>query len=471
MSRVVVVGAGPIGLATAMLLAREGREVRVLEKDPQAPPATASEAWERWERGGVAQFRQLHFMHAKFRHLLDAEFPQVRDQIAASGGRRFSLIEVLPRSVTDRSPRQGDDRFETLTARRPLLEHAFARVAEETPGVTIERGVTVEGPITGAAVRRGIPHVTGVRTHGGAKIGADLVIDAMGRRSQLCDWVVAIGGRRPDEEATDAGFAYYTRHYRSRDGSVPEHRGPLGARIGTIGVGSILGDNNTWTLAIVPMASDRPFKALRHNEVWEGVARTIPHVAHWLDGEPLSDVMPMAGILDRYRRIVVDGQPVVTGLLPVGDAWACTNPGAGRGFSLGLAHAITLRDTLREHADDPARLGVEYDRVTEETLTPWYRDQVDGDNEFAAEVQATIDGRPPASSADDPAKQMEAAFITASRADADVARAWFDVYSCLALPAEVLARPGIREKVAAYVGVELPQLLGPSRAELLALVS
>jgi 2-polyprenyl-6-methoxyphenol hydroxylase-like FAD-dependent oxidoreductase len=475
MSRVVVVGAGPIGLATAMLLARDGHEVRVLENDPQAPPATAAEAWDRWERGGVAQFRQLHIMHAKFRHLLDAELPQVRDQIAASGGRRFNLIEILPRSVTDRSPRQGDDRFETLTGRRPLLEHAFARVAEETPGVTIERGVAVEGPLTGASVRRGIPHVTGVRTHGGAEIGADLVIDAMGRRSKLCDWVVAIGGRPPYEEATDAGFAYYTRHYRSRDGSVPEHRGPLGARIGTIAVGSILADNNTWTLAIVPMAGDRPFRALRHNEVWERVARTIPHVVHWLDGEPLSDVMPMAGTLDRYRRIVVDGQPVVTGLLPVGDAWACTNPNAGRGVSLGLAHAITLRDTLRdtlrEHSDDPARLGMEYDRVTEETLTPWYRDQVDQDNELAAEVQATIDGRPPASSADDPAKQLQAALFTAASADADVARARFDVMSCLALPAEVLARPGIREKVAAYVGVEPPQLPGPSRAELLALVS
>jgi hypothetical protein len=66
---------------------------------------------------------------------------------------------------------------------------------------------------------------------------------------------------------------------------------------------------------------------------------------------------------------------------------------------------------------------------------------------------------------------MEAAFFTAARFDADVVRAWFDVYSCLALPAEVMARPGIREKVAPYVGVKPPQMPGPSRAELLALVS
>jgi flavin-dependent dehydrogenase len=43
----------------------------------------------------------------------------------------------------------------------------------------------------------------------------------------------------------------------------------------------------------------------------------------------------MAGILDRYRRFVVDGAPVVTGYAAVGDAWACTNPSAGRGISVG----------------------------------------------------------------------------------------------------------------------------------------
>jgi hypothetical protein len=33
----------------------------------------------------------------------------------------------------------------------------------------------------------------------------------------------------------------------------------------------------------------------------------------WIDGEPLCDVLPMAGVLDRYYRIVIDGQAVITG--------------------------------------------------------------------------------------------------------------------------------------------------------------
>ena len=468
--RAVVVGAGPIGLASAMLLARDGCEVTVLEKDAQPVPASAADAWERWERSGVAQFRQAHFMQAKFRHLLDAEFPRVRDRIGELGGRRFSLIGVLPPSVAG-APRPGDERFDTLTGRRPVLECAFAQLAEDTAGVKVLRGVGVTGPVTGPSVRPGVPHVGAVRTTDGAKISADLVIDAMGRRSKLCEWITSIGGRPPREEASDAGFAYYTRHFRSRDGSLPEFRGPLSAALGTILCLTVPADNDTWTVAIAAMAGDKPLKALRHNAIWERVARAIPHVAHWLDGEPVCDVAPMAGVLDRHRRVVADDEPAVTGLVPVGDAWACTNPTAGRGFSLGLAHAVALRDVLRGDPHDPAELTLAFDRVTEETLTPWYREQIDRDYQRAAEIKAAIDGRHRDHLGDDPRRQVQAAFSAAASADPDVARALMDVMSCLCLPGQVMSRPGLKEKVVSFVNAEVPATPGPTRSELLALTN
>jgi hypothetical protein len=109
--------------------------------------------------------------------------------------------------------------------------------------------------------------------------------------------------------------------------------------------------------------------------------------------------------------------------------------------------------------------------VTEERLTPWYREQVDRDYQVAAEVQAIIDGRAPARPADDPARRQQAAFLAAARDDPEVARALLDVVSCHALPAAVFGRPGIRAKVAAYAEAEPPQTPGPTRAELLALVN
>ena len=162
-----------------------------------------------------------------------------------------------------------------------------------------------------------------------------------------CQWVVAAGGRPPYEEASEAGFAYYTRHYRARNGHRPEPDSPLRTDAATLRIFTTPADNGTWSVAIIAVAKDAPFKALRRNDAWERVARAVLRSPGWTDGEPLCDVLPMAGVLDRYCRIIVDGQPVITGLVPIGDAWACTNPSAARGFALGLAHAVTLRDALR----------------------------------------------------------------------------------------------------------------------------
>src|SRR3712207_9590605 len=44
------------------------------------------------------------------------------------------------------------------------------------------------------------------------------------------------------------------------------------------------------------------------------VVAACPRHAHWLDGRPITGVLPMAGILDCHRRFIIDGEPVVTGL-------------------------------------------------------------------------------------------------------------------------------------------------------------
>src|SRR5436190_15906001 len=96
----------------------------------------------------------------------------------------------------------------------------------------------------------------------------------------------------------------------------------------------------------------------------------------------------MAGVLDRYRRFVVDGQPVVTGFAAVGDAWACTNPSAGRGLSVGLLHAQVLRHVARAHINDPGAFALAYHAATERQVTPFYRNQIAADRARIAEMNA-----------------------------------------------------------------------------------
>lgn len=64
-----------------------------------------------------------------------------------------------------------------------------------------------------------------------------------------------------------------------------------------------------------------------------------------------------------------------------------------------------------------------------------------------------------------------ARFAAAASQDADVFRALLEIACCLALPQEVLQRPGLRAQLErAPDGVPSP-IPGPSRAELLSLLS
>ena len=115
-----------------------------------------------------------------------------------------------------------------MTGRRPVLEAATAAAAQDQPGVTVRRGVRVAGLLSGPSAVPGVPHVTGVRTDAGEELRADLVIDAMGRRTRAADWIAALGGRPPQVEAEDKGFVYYTRYFTGR--AQPQRRGPCSCR-------------------------------------------------------------------------------------------------------------------------------------------------------------------------------------------------------------------------------------------------
>src|SRR5215470_1999538 len=308
MARIVFLGAGVAGLGAAMLLAHDGHEVVVLERDAAASPAEPAEAWEVWQRPGVNQFRLPHFFLTGFRSVLDAELPAAASALEAAGGLRRNYIrDVLPGALTG-GWRNGDERYEVLTGRRPAVEAALAAAAQSTVGVEVRRGITVTGLVSATSAIDGIPHVTGVRTKARDFIPADLVVDTTGRRSAMPDWLEEIGARRPIEEVEPAGGVYYGRHFRSADGQLPAELGPAVMSWGTISSIALAADNGTWALGLVSSSKDKALRPLREVARWEAVARSLPLVAHWLDGTPIDDgVHVMAGIEDRYRGFVVDG--------------------------------------------------------------------------------------------------------------------------------------------------------------------
>jgi 2-polyprenyl-6-methoxyphenol hydroxylase-like FAD-dependent oxidoreductase len=471
MADVLICGGGICGLGLATMLARDGHEVTVLEADADGPPASPEKAWQSWERPGVYQFRLSHFMHSRFRHVLEANLPDVGDRLIEAGATRFDpLTVIMPPTIEDRSPRPDDDKYWTLTARRPILESSFAQTAEDEPGVKIVRGVEVAGFLTGAEAIKGVPNIVGVETAGGEKFRADIVIDAMGRRSPTPQFLQDVGGRSPIEEAEDCGFIYYGRHFRARDGNIPQAVGPLLSEFHTFSVLTLPCDNETWTTVVWTSSGDQQLKQLRFEDKWTKLMRSLPLQAHWLDGDPVDELKTMGGIMDRYRRFVVDGGPVATGLLPVADAWGATNPSLGRGISIGLWQASRLRDHLRSLNGDPKEIALGWDAITEGEFKPWYQAQVDMDRARVAEIEANRLGAPQPDPG--PMGQITKSFFTAMMYDPDIFRAFLEVMGCLSTPAELLAQPGMFDKlIAASEGREPFALPGPTREELLHLVA
>jgi choline dehydrogenase-like flavoprotein len=119
MPRIVVVGGGVVALAAAMLLAGDGHQVIVLERDPDEPPSQPADAWDHWQRPGLNQFRLPHAFLGGFRAVLDTELPAVAKALEAAGALRLNFIrDVMPASMTG-GWRDGDESYEWLTARRP----------------------------------------------------------------------------------------------------------------------------------------------------------------------------------------------------------------------------------------------------------------------------------------------------------------------------------------------------------------
>jgi 2-polyprenyl-6-methoxyphenol hydroxylase-like FAD-dependent oxidoreductase len=468
MARIIILGGGMCGLSAGVMLTRDGHDVSVFERDAAPVPGSVEQAWEQWARDGVTQFRLAHFLAPAGREVLEKTLPDVLEALVSAGAARMDLIGLMPPPLAEAGARDGDERFVTYTARRPTIEQVLAKAAEEEPGLEVRRGTAVKELIM--QVGTGPPHVSGVRLDTGETLHADLVVDAMGRRSPLPRWLSDANIGPMHEESEDSGFIYYGRYFRSSDGTTPQPFGPLLAPIGSFSILTLPSDNGTWALTIVASSGDQVLKRMRDPDLWEAVIKACPAHAHWLEGEPIGELQSMGGVLDRYRRPLSDGQPLLTGIALLGDSWACTNPSLGRGISLGLLHAQCLRDVVSSHIEDPLEFAREWDAVTEAELTPWYRETVEEDRERLREIEALRNGlEPPAPSGR--TAILRDAMNTALLHDPELFRAFLASRAVLTPLGETFAKDGVAERTLELAGAnERLAFPGPGREELLALL-
>ncbi len=345
---VAVLGGGVSGLSAALALARDGHRVTLLDRDElmlgEARDAVG------WPRDGIPHFLQAHAFTARGRRELRSLFPDVFRALLDAGADDIDLRPKLPGPA-----RAGDEDLAIVGVRRPVIEWALRRAVLAEPSIDVRSRVRAVGL---TATRGEVPTVTGVQTTSG-DVSADIVVDAMGRRSPAQGWVGVIGGDPMAEQTSDCGVIYYTRYFRVRDGaSLPE--GPwLTTPRADLGYGlfsSFPGDNGTFAGLIAIPPGDADLKILRHAAAFDAATALMPALHSWTNpdtAEPITDVLPM-GSLQNTLRTVSGERPPALGLVSVGDAIFHSDPVFALGLSFGLVHARALAAALRGHGADVA---------------------------------------------------------------------------------------------------------------------
>lgn len=384
MTRVTTVGGGIAGLAAALFLARRGHTVTVLERDPYRPGADLDADVRARRRPGVPQAVQPHALLAPVRAVLRAEAPDVYEAMLRRGARERNEMEWFAEPVP---ARPGDEDLVTVQARRIVLEAALHDAVHREPNVDLRLGEPAEGLL----VERGgaVPRVTGVRTAAG-RYDADLVLDAGGRRSPVPGWLGGAGCRDVAVENHRIGIAYFSRWYRlPPDGPRDPGRVKAGS-VAAFAVGGVFpSDNGIFAVLLTVSTADPTRGALMDPEVFDRAARTFPAVAAWLAlrPEPVSEVLAMGGLDNRWTALADAEGPVVTGLVGVGDATTHTNPTLGQGVSLALWAAQWVAGSAGAAADDPASFADAYHRWAGRRLRPWFDVQVATDRANEARLK------------------------------------------------------------------------------------
>jgi len=376
-THVAIIGGSIAGLGAAVGLAEHGIAVTVIERDPGPDTESGDDAFLSWSRPGVTQFRQVHGFSARTRNLLMEHAPAVVERLRADGVDEMNFFKMLapPELWTD-----DDDAYGSLWTRRPGLELALRRHVEAHSSISLVSPAAVANLLFAA----GAPtRVTGLRLEDGTEIEADFVFDGGGRRSPVPRWLAAAGVEIPFVEQ-DCDGTYYCRYYRRNPQSPMS---PL-ALIGSGGAtqrllfNTFTGDHDTYGLLFSVRPDDKPLHALRHDAVFEAVADAVPALSAWIKpetGRPLHSVEVMAGNRNRRSHYVPDGEPLVLGLLPIGDALCTTNPFYGWGASMALTYGFEAARAVAEHPDDLRSAAIAYEGAVGPEADGVYRESAASD--------------------------------------------------------------------------------------------
>ncbi|MEM9621237.1 MAG: hypothetical protein AAF993_06280, partial [Pseudomonadota bacterium] len=339
-----VVGAGFAGLVAARMLSAYADQVILLDRDtiPSGPTI----------RRGTPQAHHQHHLLPGGLAVLARWFPNLIARLDKLGGQSAGPSEwyaYTPRGKTYRvsrfQPSPIAHRPPLRMQSRALLEYCLRQDVEQLPNVTCRYDVAVDGVLWAQR------NVCGVTTSNGAKLSADLVIDASGRVSRTLGWLKQAGYATPPASVVNCDFAYASMFFRPADASAVDGTGFMvsSAQEGeyTKRGGSLVNiEDGRWLVTLAGRLGDYPPK---DEEGFFAYVRTLhtPIMAELLaaaepDSAPHQYRFP-ASVNRHYERL----EAFPEGLLPVGDAICHINPGYAQGMSYTCRQLEQLDQILR----------------------------------------------------------------------------------------------------------------------------
>lgn len=336
----VVLGAGVAGLAATAALAQCGYSVKLLEKDQWSEAADS--------RPGVPQARQLHNILGRAQTELEALAPGFMEVLIRDGAASAeAAVDTFVVEYQTQMPRRALG-GRLVSSSRMHIENVLRQCVSHEYHPALDYGVTAKGPLVEGG------RVVGVDTGAGA-IRADLVIDAMGARSPMLQWL-----KRVDLPEVRTEVIPVRQWYVSAQLERPaSHRGDntfwLIFPSGNTTRGGLVSPHGPeqWVVSLSGVEPDEPPQT----------AEEMLIHAKQLDDSAIAELLETSDLIEgptlfRKHRArwnhVEDLGPHLPGLLFVGDSVASLNPLLGQGMSVAAWQARRIRDRLDSKAGPPS---------------------------------------------------------------------------------------------------------------------